>query len=911
MTSAISSSSVSSGTISSAGVGSGLDVTGIVSQLMTVESQPLVRLTQKEAGYTATLTAYSSLSSALSTFQTAVSGLSDVSKFQPLAATPSDTTVLSATATTKSPTGTYNINVSQIAQAQSIATKGQASITSSIGAGAATTLSFQFGTISGGTFGSASVTGSAIDSSIASAGMTANALSINGSTITTDSSIKSAKALASAINLKTGTTTVTATATPNSIGGASTLFGTHAAATNVTLVDGNTSAYSLSVGGVVIYQATQANDGTNATIQAANIDAGGAGHVTGELSLASASVQTALSDQGITVTGTAAGGDLKFTNANGDNLNVVETISSGVGATGAGFNGEIVVGNTSNTSYNTSSVSLSSTNAITIAGTAPSTVGLSAGSTSNGVYVGASFTQDANQSAGTVSIGSNNNSLQGIRDAINAANIGVTATIVSDSSASPYHLVISSNKTGATSSMKVSVTGDSALAGLLSYDPASSTGQKMTQSLAGQDAKLTVNGIAVSSATNTVSEAIQGVTLNVSKAGSTSLSIARDTSSVQTNVNAFVTAYNTIQKNLASVTSYNIQTGAAGSLQGDATVLDIKNGIRSVLSKTVSGLSGGLNSLAQIGVTFQKDGSLALDSTVLQKALSNNFNDVAGLFATVGTTSDSLINYAGASTTTTPGHGAVTVTQLATQGYTSGSAAAGLTITKDVNDRLSVTVDGLVSNVTLQAGTYTPAALAAQVQSVVNGSSTLITGNIGVSVTADNSGVLTMKSNQYGSHSNISVSNNAAITLFGATPSIVTGKDVAGTIGGVDATGSGQFLTAAAGSGMTGLKLQVTGGALGARGSVNYSQGYAFQFTKLVDDYVGSTGLISSRTKGINSTITSLKSQETGWQNRLLSIQNRYKKQFSALDSSIGAMKTTSTYLTQQLSLISAQSTSK
>jgi len=908
MTSAVTSSSVTSGTVSSAGVGSGLDVSGIVSQLMTVESQPLLRLQQKEASYTATLTAYSSLNSALSTFQTTVSGLSDVTKFQPLSATPSDSSILSATATTQASMGSYSVNVAQVAQAQSIATKGQSSISSSIGAGATTTLSFQFGTISGGSFGSASVTGSKLSNTVASSGIAANSLSINGTTIVTDASTNSAKALATAINFKLGTTTVTATAAPNAVGGASTPFGTQAAATNITLEDGHSSAYSLSVGGVAIYQATQSNDGTNAAITAANIDSGGAAHVSGELSLASGAVQTALSNQGITVTGSAAGGDLKFTSANGDNLNVVETITSGTGATGTGFNAETINGNTSNTVYNTSSVSLSSSNAITVAGANPTSAGLTTGNTPNGIYTGASFTQDATQSSGTVTINNTNNSLQGIRDAINVANIGVTATIVSDSSSSPYHLVVTSNTTGAASSMKIGVSGDASLANLLAYDPTSASGQKMTQSLAGQDAALTVNGIAVSSSTNKVSEAIQGVTLNVSKAGSTLLTVSRDTSSVQTNVNAFVSAFNSIQKTLATATAYNISTGAKGALQGDSTALSIQNGIRNVLTKTVSGLSGGLNAFAQIGVTFQKDGTLALDNTKLQNALSNHFNDVAGLFATVGTTSDSLINYAGANLSTTPGSGAVTVTQLATQGYVAGSASAGLTVTQNVNDKLSVTVDGVVANVTLAAGTYTASSLAAQVQAAVNGASTLTAANIGVSVSADGSGVLTVKSNQYGTHSQIGVSNTAAVTLFGATPSMVTGKDVAGTIGGIDATGSGQFLTAAAGSGITGLKLQVTGGALGARGTVNYSQGYAFQFTKLVDSYVGTTGVIPARTNGINSTIKNLQNQENTWQNRLLSIQDRYKKQFSALDASIGSMKTTSSFLTQQLDLISAQS---
>ncbi|MES2206818.1 MAG: flagellar filament capping protein FliD [Pseudomonadota bacterium] len=872
-------SSVTTGTVTSTGVGSGLDVSSIVSQLMTVESQPLTRLQTKEASYNATLTAFGSLNSALSTFQTAVAGLSDISKFQGISATSSDSAVLSATATSKAVAGSYGITVNQIAQPQSIATAGQSSISASIGLGAATTtLSFQFGTIEGGTYGSAAVAGSKLSNAVAASGIAANSLSINGSTIVTDSSTTSAQALAAAINLKTGTTGVTATAQATDTGA----LGTGSTTFATTTVDG----YSLSIGGVSILS------GATAGVDAAGIDA------------AIATASSDLTTAGISVTGTAAAGTLHFTKANGANISVSETLAAG--DSGGFFH----TANATTTQTFTSAVSLSSSSNITVGGSSSATAGLTAGITPSGIYVGASFSQDAAQSTGTVTIGSSNNSLQGIRDAVNAAKIGITATIVSDSSSSPYHLVFTSNKTGETSSMKITASGDSALTQLLSYDPTNASGQKMTQTTTAQNAKLTVNGIAVSSASNSIAETIQGVSLNVSKAGSTTLTVGKDSSAVETNVNAFVTAYNTISKTLSTITAYNITTKASGSLQGDSTVSAVKNAIRSMVGTTLKGVSGELSSLAQIGVSLQKDGSLSVDSTKLKKAVANNYSDIASLFATVGTTSDSLITYAGATSETTVGGKDINITQLASQGKLSGSAVAGLTITAGVNDSLSITVDGTVANVTLAAGTYTASTLAAQVQSTVNGSNALKNANIGISVIAGDDGILTLKSNQYGSESSINASQSAAVTLFGSTPTKTAGTDVAGTIGGVAASGSGQFLTAATGSGIKGLKIQVAGGALGARGTVNYSQGYAFQFTKLVDNYIGNQGIITSRITGLNNTIKSLQSQEKGWSTRLTSIQARYQKQFSALDSAIGKMKTTSTYLTQQLDLISAQSKS-
>lgn len=670
--------------ISSPGIGSNLDINGIVSQLMSIESQPLTALNKKEASYQAKLSAFGSLSSALGGFQSALSALSTPAKFQSVTASAADSSIITGTATNKAVAGTYAVNVTQLAQAQTISTGGQSSITAAIGDGQPTTLTFQFGTISGGT-------------------------------------------------LQNGKYVSDPAATPSS----------------------------------------------------------------------------------------------------------------------------------------------------------------------------PTFTQDANQASGSVVIDSSNNSLQGIRDAINKAGLGVTATIVSDGSATPYHLVITSNKTGASSSMKIGVTRaptapvNTALSGLLAYDPAGT--QNMTQSTAAQNSALTVNGIAVTNATNIVSEAIQGVTLNVNKIGSTTLSVARDTASVQSAVNSFVKAYNDLDKTIKNLTSYDAKTQQAGLLLGDSSVRNIQTQLRSMLGSSLSGLSGTLTTLPQIGISFQKDGSLALDSSKLQTAMSNNFNDIAGLFSSIGTTTDSLIKYADSTSATKPGSRSIYISALATQGKVTGtSAPASMTITAGVNDQLNLTVDGVSASVTLASGTYTSSTLAAQIQSAINGAPPLSAAGVSVSASADNAGILTIQSNRYGSASNVSVSGSAVANLF-TTAASTAGIDVAGTIDGVTATGSGQMLTGAKGSDAEGLKLEVTGGAAGNRGQVNYSQGYAYLLNKLVDNFLGSKGLIASRTDGINSSIKDIGKSRDALNARLAGIEANYRKQFTALDATISGMNQTSAYLTQQL----------
>ena len=528
-----------------------------------------------------------------------------------------------------------------------------------------------------------------------------------------------------------------------------------------------------------------------------------------------------------------------------------------------------------------------------------------------GKYTGAAF---ASNGAGvkTVTIDASNNSLSGIRDAINSANIGVSATIVNDGGTSPYRLALTSTNTGKINSIKISG-GDAGLSALLNHDPANNAGQNLSETAAAQNAELKVDGIAVSKASNSIGDVIQGVTLNLLKTnvvgGPTAVTVARDTASVTSAVNAFVKAYNDINKNLGDLSAYNATTKQAALLQGDSAVRTIRSQLRGTLTAAISGGSGNYTTLSSIGVSFQKDGTLTVDSTKLQSAINTNFNDIASLFAATGKTSDSLVSYTSATANTKPGAYALTVSQLAAQGKVIGSAAAGLTISGGSNDSLTTTIDGVSATVTLTAGAYTAATLAAEVQSKINGASAFSTAGISVAVT-QSGGVMTLTSNRYGSASNVSVAGNGATNLLGAAPTGTTGVDVAGALNGVAASGSGQYLTGATGNHSEGLKMLVTGGTVGgSRGTINYSQGYAYQLDKLVDNLISTTGTISSRTDGINKTIKDIGSRRDIMNLRIINIEKRYRAQFTALDSLVSSMNQTSNSLTSMLASLPKFST--
>lgn len=527
----------------------------------------------------------------------------------------------------------------------------------------------------------------------------------------------------------------------------------------------------------------------------------------------------------------------------------------------------------------------------------------------DGTYSNASFKPGTAESK-TVTIGPGNNSLAGIRDAINGAKIGVTATIVNDGGAQPNRLVLTNTATGEASSMKISVSDDpdGGLSGLLSHDPAGAT-QNLKETVAAQDAEFTLDGLKVKKPSNTVTDAIAGVTLNLTKtnAGSpTTLTVARDSASVVSAVNKFVSAYNAIAKTLSDASAYNAGTRTAAILSGDSSIRGAQNQLRSLLSSSIGGGYGAYSRLSDIGVTMQKNGTLELNTAKLTTALETNFNDVAGLFAAAGKASDSLVSYSTSSTATKAGAYSLNISQMASQSTVSGTTApAQLTFAAPANT-LSLGMNGVQSEITLNDSYDTAEALALDLQSKMNASKAYAGSPVKVAVV---DGKIAITSDAYGSSSVFSVSGAAATQVFGGSPVAVAGLDVAGSINGAGATGKGRILTAGAGD-AEGLQVSITGGTTGDRGTINFSRGYASQFGALVGTIIGENGSLDSRTKGLNASITGLRKQQEAEQTRLSNREAALRKQFTALDTQISKLNSVSSYLTQQLAQIASLSSS-
>jgi flagellar hook-associated protein 2 len=168
----------------------------------------------------------------------------------------------------------------------------------------------------------------------------------------------------------------------------------------------------------------------------------------------------------------------------------------------------------------------------------------------------------------------------------------------------------------------------------LVYDPANGI-TKLTDTQNAANANFKINGFAASSASNLVSDALTGVTINLlapTAAGvTTTLNVTPDTSTAQANIDKFVTALTGVLNSIQTLTGYDPSTNTAGPLNGNATLQSFQNQLQKILGQVVQGGSGGARSLADLGISAQADGTYAVDDTKLSNALSANLSSIGNL----------------------------------------------------------------------------------------------------------------------------------------------------------------------------------------------------------------------------------------------------------------------------------------
>jgi flagellar hook-associated protein 2 len=267
------------------------------------------------------------------------------------------------------------------------------------------------------------------------------------------------------------------------------------------------------------------------------------------------------------------------------------------------------------------------------------------------------------------------NTLNGLAAYINNLGMGVTASVVTD--AGGVRLALTSNASGAPGDLTVS---------------SDTTGLGFTKAVTGVDASLTVDGVPVNSASNTVN-VIPGVTLNLlsTSASQVTITVQPDTTQATQAINSFVSSYNKIIGDINGQFNYNSQTKTAGILSGDSTLQLLQQQLLSAVS-SVGSEANPIQSLASLGITLNNDGTLTVNGSQLQNALSTNYQNVQSFFQAAATgfatqLSSELDNL------TNPTSGAITI-------EINGLTQSASDLTNQINDfeaRLMITQQQLIN----------------------------------------------------------------------------------------------------------------------------------------------------------------------------------------------------------------------
>lgn len=424
-----------------------------------------------------------------------------------------------------------------------------------------------------------------------------------------------------------------------------------------------------------------------------------------------------------------------------------------------------------------------------------------------------------------------------------------------------------------------------------------------------QDAVVQVGTLTLSRTSNTIADAIQGVTLTLLKASSTEtmdVTVSAQTGSIKTMVKEFVSAYNEVMKYLNDQLSFDPKIGMAKPLLGDSTALYLKRQLQTLITSEVPGASTTLNGLSKIGVSTSKsNGQLSLDETKLDAALSSNQRDVARLLIGLGVPSHSAIEYVGKTSATQPGTYAIEILSppakaqvTAGTAVPSGGIAQAETLTISLyTNATSATDTPVATTVSLAAGST--------INGIVNAiNSALATKGIAASASNDG-GKITITASKYGDDYKLVVYSNLADdgnqSGIGTTPLTSTGTDVVGRINGHKAAGTGETLVSASGFAESGLAIKAPVTSAGFYGSITVSSGIADRMVSLIDGAIAARGALQTRVDGLTTSISDLDSDIARQTSRLATIESQYRARFQRLETLLAQFQTQSQALSSSL----------
>ena len=545
------------------------------------------------------------------------------------------------------------------------------------------------------------------------------------------------------------------------------------------------------------------------------------------------------------------------------------------------------------------------------------------------------FTQDQDVDTVDIVIDSTNNSLEGLRDAINDADFGVQASIVFNGTG--YVLQLNA-ESGANNELEISVSESGASptndddAGLSRFSFIAGASQ-LTQNQGGQDAELTINGLTVFRESNSIEDIVQGLKLDVLKADPgtpINITVSDDKVYAEQSVRDFIEAYNLFLEAVEpAVGIYEEEDEEGdkqtivGSLANDALAKSVISQIRSVIASAIPGLEGSsFTSLGAMGILTELDGSMSIDEEVFSDAFENNFEDIQKLFAPSLSTSDNSIYINSYNSNTQAGEYEVVIDTPPSRGEYNGAAPA-LDVASEFPNydsslstyTFKISVNGTESEtITIPSDTYESIEdFTDAIQTVINADANLSADGAEVIVAYDSDNDrFDITSTRYGAASSVNIieASDHSITNLGfAEVDGTVGTTVAGTVNGVSGFGSSNVLLPNLNEPGAGLALVVGDGASSA--TVNFSRGFAGELEALLDEFLASNGLIAARETNLETSLDELEDDQEALDRRMTSYEERLIQQFINMERILNSLNTSGSFIENLINTLPFTSSNK
>lgn len=576
-----------------------------------------------------------------------------------------------------------------------------------------------------------------------------------------------------------------------------------------------------------------------------------------------------------------------------DGLRALEVL----GFTKAGRSGVSQVITSSNTFTDAADATSTTTTLLSDLKVAGNALGIAAGDTvvlqgkrGDGTSVTASFTVGASDTVQTV--------LDKLNDATSGFGAGTrtaTASFVNG------QLVLTDNTAGdslLSLNMSVSQSGG----GIINLGQVqTTTNGRLREVVTGSDAQVRVDGVLIQRASNTISDAITGVTLTLNQAevGSTStLVVQRDEGAVIKTFNDLASAYN-------SLVAFRDEQGKEGApLYLDTNLRANLGSLTNLLLSNVPGATSPYSIPGLAGLSLQADGKLALDANKFTEAMTTNMASLSRLFSTAGYATNADVTYFTSTAKSKPGTYAVDITAAATTPSLSGAGFSGVYADDGTGDTLTISesFSGQSVDVQLDNGDT--------IDAIVNKlNAAFTTGKMALTATKNGNDLVITGSN-YGTAASFTVAYAAGGTdgtaQLGLAAGTYTGTDVAGTIGGLVATGSGQVLTGVSGGVTDGLGIMYTGSATGAQGSIEFVLGMSGMLFNAADLIAAADGSIATTQDTLSNRINELQQRADTVQQALDRRREALVKQFVAMESALARLQQQSTTLNSFIASMNA-----